>query len=246
MGSTWEKLQVDGNEMRMYTGMPDSAGFGNGPFPAVVVAQPAGGVDEFLQTIVDRLAAAGYAAAAPDLFHRTTPEIEQATGKTPRQLLVDPQVVVDINATVDFDGNACEGDGGGGGGGGIEGDVKCDDFAGGVIDEDVDGNVEVDTDCTVASGVTIDGNMTTESGDSHSITLECSSNFDGNIENKGNGDIVVCVGDGDLFNGNIKDDGDGSVTVVVEDGGHFNGNTKEEDDGDCTNSIDDFDGNPCE
>ena len=41
MGSSWGKLQVDGNEMRMHTGVPDSAGAGNGPFPAVVVAQPA-------------------------------------------------------------------------------------------------------------------------------------------------------------------------------------------------------------
>ena len=102
MGSFWEKLQVDGTEMGMYTAIPDSADFGDGPFPAVVVAQPAGGVDEFLQTIVDRLAAEGYAAAAPDLYHRSTPEIEQATGKTRRQLLADPEVVVDINATVEF------------------------------------------------------------------------------------------------------------------------------------------------
>ncbi len=102
MGSSWEKLQVDGSEMGMYTGIPDSADFGNGPFPAVVVAQAAGGVDEFLQTIVDRLAAEGYAAAAPDLYHRTTPEIEQATGRTRRQLLTDPEVVVDISATVEF------------------------------------------------------------------------------------------------------------------------------------------------
>ena len=91
MGSSWEKLQVDGDEMGMYTGIPDSAGFGNGPFPAVVVAQPADGVDEFLQSIVDRLAAEGYAAAAPDLYHRTTPEIERTTGKTPRQLLTDSE-----------------------------------------------------------------------------------------------------------------------------------------------------------
>ena len=102
MVSSWEELQVDGHGMRMYTGIPDSANFGNGPYPAVVVAQAAGGVDEFLQTIVDRLAAVGYAAAAPDLYHRTTPEIEQATGKTRRQLLVDPEIVTDINATVDF------------------------------------------------------------------------------------------------------------------------------------------------
>ena len=26
MGSSWEKLQIDGNEMRMYNGIPDSVG----------------------------------------------------------------------------------------------------------------------------------------------------------------------------------------------------------------------------
>ena len=102
MGSSWEKLRVDGNEMGMYTGIPDSADFGNGPFPAVVVGQAAGGVDQFLETIVDRLAAEGFVAAAPDLYHRTTPEIERATGQTRRQLLGDPENVADINATVDF------------------------------------------------------------------------------------------------------------------------------------------------
>ena len=102
MVSSWEKLQVDGTEMQMYTGIPDGASFGNGPFPGLVVAQPAGGVDEFVQSIVDRLAAEGYAAAAPDLFHRTTPEIERATGQTRRQRMVDSEVVADVNATVDF------------------------------------------------------------------------------------------------------------------------------------------------
>ena len=98
MSSTWETIQVDRFEMGIYLGMPQ----GNGPFPAVVVSQAAGGVDEFIQTIVDRLAAQGYAAVAPDLYHRTTEEIERATGKTRRQLLDDTEIVADINATVSF------------------------------------------------------------------------------------------------------------------------------------------------
>jgi carboxymethylenebutenolidase len=84
--------------MGIYLGMPQ----GTGPFPAVVVAQAAGGVDEFIQTIVDRLAGEGYAAVAPDLYHRTTVEIEKATGKTRRQLLDDTEIVADIDATVSF------------------------------------------------------------------------------------------------------------------------------------------------
>ena len=96
--SSWETIQVDGSEMGVCLGMPQ----GSGPFPAVVVCQAAGGVDEFIQTNVDRLAAEGYAAVAPDLYHRTTEEIERATGKTRRQLLDDTEIVADISATVSF------------------------------------------------------------------------------------------------------------------------------------------------
>ncbi len=98
MNSSWETIQVDQSEMGIYLGMPQ----GVGPFPAVVVCQAAGGLDEFIQTIVDRLAAEGYAAVAPDLYHRTTEEIERATGKTRRQLLDDTEIVSDIRATVSF------------------------------------------------------------------------------------------------------------------------------------------------
>ena len=96
--SSWGTIKVDQSEMGIYLGMPQ----GNGPFPAVVVSQAAGGLDEFIQTIVDRLAAEGYAAVAPDLYHRTTKEIEMATGKTRRQLLDDAEIVSDIRATVSF------------------------------------------------------------------------------------------------------------------------------------------------
>lgn len=96
--SSWENIQVDQSDMGIYLSMPQ----GTGPFPAVVVSQAAGGVDEFIQTIVDRLAAEGYAAVAPDLYHRTTQEIERATGKTRRQLLDDTEIVSDISATVSF------------------------------------------------------------------------------------------------------------------------------------------------
>ena len=98
MPSSWESIQVNQSDMGIYVGIPQ----GSGPFPAVLVCQAAGGLDEFIQTIVDRLAAQGFAAAAPDLYHRTTEEIERATGKTRRQLLDDTEIVADIDATVTF------------------------------------------------------------------------------------------------------------------------------------------------
>lgn len=98
MPSSWETLQVGDSDMPVYLTVPE----GSGPFPAVVVIQAAGGVDEFIQTVSHRLAGEGYATAAPSLYHRTTEEIERATGKTRRQLLDDPEIVADVNATVEL------------------------------------------------------------------------------------------------------------------------------------------------
>jgi carboxymethylenebutenolidase len=97
MPSFWEKLQVDGREMDLYASVPS----GSGPFPGVVVCQHGGGVDRFIQTICDRLAGEGYAAVAPNLFHRITDDM-LADGSRRIQHLKDPEIVVDINTTVDF------------------------------------------------------------------------------------------------------------------------------------------------
>ena len=97
MPSFSETLKVDGQEMEAYTSVP----IGSGPFPAVVVIQAIGGVNEFIRGVVDKLAGEGYAAVAPDLFHRITdPAISEpmARGAT----LSDPEIVADVNAAVDF------------------------------------------------------------------------------------------------------------------------------------------------
>ena len=99
MPSFWEKIQVDGQDMNLYASLPG----GSGPFPAVVIAQHAGGVDKFIQSIADRLAGEGYAAAAPDLFHRVPEDILANTAPLEKlKTLSDPEIVADINATVDF------------------------------------------------------------------------------------------------------------------------------------------------
>jgi carboxymethylenebutenolidase len=83
--------------MDLYASVPS----GSGPFPAVVIAHPASGVGEFTQSIADRLAAEGFAAVAPDLFHRVT-ESMLADGSARTAHLNDAHIVADINATVDF------------------------------------------------------------------------------------------------------------------------------------------------
>ncbi len=95
MPSFWEKLQVDGQDMPVYSSVPS----GSGPFSTVVIAHPASGVAEFTQSIADRLAEAGFAAVAPDLFHRVTDEMT-ADGTAKNAFLKDAEIVADINATV--------------------------------------------------------------------------------------------------------------------------------------------------
>ena len=95
MAGRWDTVTVDGGSMRCYVNAPA----GDGPFPAVVVAQHAGGVDEFIQTMTDRLADAGYVGIAPELYHREDPNSsDNAIVMMTR--LRDPNIVQDMNAAV--------------------------------------------------------------------------------------------------------------------------------------------------
>ena len=58
---------ADGTEMRAYTAFPSSTG----PVPGIILLQEAFGVNHHIRSVADRLAAAGYAVIAPELFHRT-------------------------------------------------------------------------------------------------------------------------------------------------------------------------------
>ena len=99
MPSFWENIQVEGQDMDMYASVPS----GSGPFSAIIVSQHGGGVDRFIQTICDRFAEAGYAAVAPNLYHRIPDEVLNGDPRPrPWDVLSDPDIVADINATVDF------------------------------------------------------------------------------------------------------------------------------------------------
>ncbi len=111
MASAWATLTVDSHPMKTYVAVPE----GQGPFPAVVVAQHAAGADRFIQSICDRLAEAGYAAAAPDLYHRlerdiSLEEILSLKRDDPRWgeviwplagATLDEEIVRDMNAAMD-------------------------------------------------------------------------------------------------------------------------------------------------
>ena len=93
-----QKLTVGDSEMSTYLSVPE----GEGRFPGMVVIHHAPGVDMFIREITDRLAADGYVAAAPNLFHRITDEMVEQTGKSKRDKLSDPDIIADVNATVEF------------------------------------------------------------------------------------------------------------------------------------------------
>ena len=111
MASTLVTLTVDDSPMRTYLAVPS----GDGPHPGVVVAQHAGGVDDFIRTACDRLAQAGFAAIAPDLYHRHEDEISfeeivMLRRGEPRRdamipslmaTLLDEEMVLDMNAALD-------------------------------------------------------------------------------------------------------------------------------------------------
>ncbi len=64
MSRRWDTLEVDGTNMRCYLTLPDDA-----PAGGVLVCMHAPGVDDFILGICDRLASAGFAAIAPDLYN---------------------------------------------------------------------------------------------------------------------------------------------------------------------------------
>ena len=104
MASFWETISVNGQEMDMYASVPSSSAGFSAPFPAVLVAQHATGVDAFIQDICDRLAAQGYAAVAPNLYHRVTDPalLNEQPRPRPAALLSDPDIIADVNAAVEW------------------------------------------------------------------------------------------------------------------------------------------------
>lgn len=95
MAGRWDTVTVDGGQMRCYVAVPQ----GTGPFPAVVVIQHAGGVDQFIQTMTERVAAAGFVGISPDLYHREDPNSSD-DAMTRMTRLRDVNIIMDVNAAI--------------------------------------------------------------------------------------------------------------------------------------------------
>ena len=96
MAERWDAVVTADGEMRCYVSAPNGAG----PHPAVIVIQHAGGVDDFVRRMTDRLAEAGYVAIAPDLYYREDPGTSDDP-MTRMMRLRDRNVVPDVKAAVD-------------------------------------------------------------------------------------------------------------------------------------------------
>ena len=87
------------NERRGYYARPGGAG----PFPAVLVLQEAFGVNDYVASEVRRLAGAGYAALAPDLFRgETLSYTDWEPVKAKLQTLDDAALLADVRAALAF------------------------------------------------------------------------------------------------------------------------------------------------
>jgi carboxymethylenebutenolidase len=78
---------------------------GTGPFPGVLVFQEAFGVNEYIASEVRRLAAAGYAALAPDLFRGKVFEYSESVMNEVfalLKMLSDDALLADVRAAIGF------------------------------------------------------------------------------------------------------------------------------------------------
>lgn len=111
MAADWKTITVHNEPMKVYMDAPAT----QGPHPTILVIMGLGGVEGSTQTVVQKLAAHGYAAAAPDLYHWQHDDIDERIAKLPagdpqiRMLryekmgkLLDDQVEKDVNATLGF------------------------------------------------------------------------------------------------------------------------------------------------
>lgn len=94
MSTRTDTITVNGSPMRAFVSTPS----GTGPYPAVVVMCHIGGLDEFTRDRCERLAAEGYVAIAPDIFHYHpwSDDRNERRGKLRDALMVD-----DMNAALD-------------------------------------------------------------------------------------------------------------------------------------------------
>ena len=88
------EVQVGGSPMRILHTTPAGAG----PHPAVLIMFHRGGFDVFTEKVANDLAAAGYVAVAPDVYHYQSVKEKAEENDLPK----DPEIIADVGSTIDY------------------------------------------------------------------------------------------------------------------------------------------------
>jgi carboxymethylenebutenolidase len=94
------QLNTSDGKMDAYVAQPKNGG----NFPGVVVIQEAFGVNDHIKKVTDRIAAEGYVAIAPDIYHRESERIipysEMPKAIAALQRVVDGTAMEDVGAAI--------------------------------------------------------------------------------------------------------------------------------------------------
>ena len=103
--SRWVNIDFSSKRMPAYMAWPDR----DGPWPAVIVLMEIFGVNSHIRSVVDRLAAEGYVAIAPNYYHRTAENLELgyserdiATGRQHKEKTTREGIISDMRAVIQF------------------------------------------------------------------------------------------------------------------------------------------------
>ena len=99
MKETTVTIDTPDGPMQAFQVSPD----GQGPLPALVIAQEAFGVNSHIREVCRRFAREGYVALAPDIYHRTgallTYAYDDPKRREPFSALTNAGIEADVNAS---------------------------------------------------------------------------------------------------------------------------------------------------
>ena len=94
------QLNTSDGKMDAYVAQPKDGG----SYPGVVVIQEAFGVNDHMKKVTERIAAEGYVAICPDIFHRETERVipfsDMAKAIAAMQRVQDPKAMEDVGAAI--------------------------------------------------------------------------------------------------------------------------------------------------
>jgi carboxymethylenebutenolidase len=97
MASLWESVKVDDSSMPLYVSLPESGS----PVPGIVVMHGQSGLEDFIKSTTQMMALQGYAAVAPNLYHRDGADCKD-DNPTRKARLRDSSIVCDIEGAIGF------------------------------------------------------------------------------------------------------------------------------------------------